>query len=164
MKQLNEYISEALIKNHITPSQIEYVDLGLPSGNMWATDNYMQGNEYQFYSFPEVKKLKFNDNQYIPNDKDCEELLKYCNDEWDRPNRQYLLTGPNGNTISFKAIGYYIIGDENIKAVDNPSGSDVWTSTSSTHGKDWGKHLYFIGNSVGHSHDAKLPIRLIKKQ
>lgn len=39
MKHLNNYITEALIKKHIDVINYPHVDLGLPSGNLWATCN-----------------------------------------------------------------------------------------------------------------------------
>lgn len=39
MKNLNSYINEALIKNHVESNMYGCVDLDLPSGTLWATCN-----------------------------------------------------------------------------------------------------------------------------
>lgn len=58
MKTLDQYISEALVKNHIDVIKYPYVDLGLPSGTLWATCNLGASSpeEYgEYYMWGSVK-------------------------------------------------------------------------------------------------------------
>lgn len=79
---------------HYNPIEPEYVDLGLPSGNIWATcnlgsdDPYMPGLYYAWgdlsgYTADQVGVDKnFNDSDYIYGSQDA--LTKYNDtDEWD---------------------------------------------------------------------------------
>lgn len=83
--------------------EIEYVDLGLPSGTLWATDYVKDGNDVLFLSYPEA--LKYN----IPTEEQVEELRECCEvriEYDDDDNFVHIVLGPNGNSILFKGHGY----------------------------------------------------------
>lgn len=62
MKNLNTYISEALVKKHIIVNN-EYVDLGLESGNLWAKCNLGANNPEEFGKYYMWGSIQNNDKQ-----------------------------------------------------------------------------------------------------
>lgn len=52
--------------------ETEFVDLGLLSGTLWASDYVKDGNEVQFLPYPEA--LKYD----IPSEEQVNELGEYC--------------------------------------------------------------------------------------
>ena len=73
-----------------------FVDLGLPSGTKWKTQN-QQG----FYTYDSAIS-SFGDR--IPTMEQWEELQIECS--WNWTGGGYLITGPNGNSITLPAAGY----------------------------------------------------------
>lgn len=87
---------------------IEYVDLGLPSGTLWSSDYVKDGDDVLFLPYPEA--LKYN----IPTEKQVDELRECCEisikyDEDD--NYVHIVLGPNGNSIVFKGHGYKVLAE-----------------------------------------------------
>lgn len=83
----------------------EYVDLGLPSGTLWAADYEKDNGEFTY--LPYCKASKHN----IPTEEQWNELLEIC--RWQGDSSSSGLTfygatciGPNGNSIKFKSLGY----------------------------------------------------------
>ena len=83
----------------------EFVDLGLPSGTLWA-----KSNAPGFYTFDDAKE------QFpgiLPETDRFQELFDKCDWQWlekeDAPNgvAGYRVTGPNGNSIFLEANGYH---------------------------------------------------------
>lgn len=52
--------------------ETEFVDLGLPSGTLWASDYVKDGDEILFLPYPEA--LKYD----IPSEEQVNELGEYC--------------------------------------------------------------------------------------
>lgn len=77
-------------------SNLQYVDLGLPSGTRWA-----QKNEKGFYSYDEAVR-KFGDR--LPTKEQSEELKDMCSWSWNGSG--YKVTGPNGKSIVLPSDGY----------------------------------------------------------
>ena len=75
-----------------------YIDLGLPSGRLWATEN-AEG----YYTYDEAKE-KFG--ELLPEPEAFEELWKECLWLWDVKKKGMLVIGPNKNTIFLPAWGY----------------------------------------------------------
>lgn len=75
---------------------MEYIDLGLPSGTLWAEEN-----EGGYYNFDEAVE-KYGDS--LPTREQFEELISQCKWEW--TGNGYKVTGPNGNYIVLPAAGY----------------------------------------------------------
>lgn len=96
-----------------------YVDLGLPSGTWWKSE-------------PESTiRIQFSEivnKEQLPTKKQMEELLTICT--WKRNGYNFIVVGPNGNTISFP----YIVTFKDF-GVMNYAGS-YWT-------KDYDAYLYF---------------------
>lgn len=100
-----------------TPLTGEFVDLGLPSGNLWysvnegATENNEAG-QLEVYTWANVSAVKrrisntlFND---LPSETDVQELVDNCTVERDATSDRYTITGPNGNhiTMVYNIFGY----------------------------------------------------------
>lgn len=88
---------------------MKYIDLGLPSGNLWAAEN-----EDGYYTFDKAVE-KFGNN--LPTKDDFKELLKYCWKRWDDEHSGIEFMGDNGVKLFFPALGYIdgIINDKEYK-------------------------------------------------
>lgn len=130
----------------------EYIDLGLPSGTKWASEN-----EEDFYSYDDAVE-KFGDN--LPTEEQLEELKNECQWAWDSTKKGYTVTGPNGNSIFLPAAGFrgccgstYYVGSYGFYWSSTPSGSD----------EAW--YLYFSSSSVDMYSDDRCygqSVRLVK--
>lgn len=74
----------------------QYVDLGLPSGTLWKSQN-----ESGFYTYDEAM-AKFGSQ--IPNRKKYRELIRAC--KWIWMGEGYKVIGPNNQYIVIPAAGY----------------------------------------------------------
>ena len=93
-----EIDKEKTTKSKIILKYIEkqFVDLGLPSGTLWANKT-----EEGYYTYDEAIE-KFQDS--LPTIVDFAELVQYCKWKWQE--KGMLVTGPNGNSITLPALGY----------------------------------------------------------
>lgn len=82
-------------------TRYNYVDLGLPSGKLWATEN-VNGDEDHF-AFDEAVKT-FGKN--LPSKEDWKELFDNCSYKWNKKKKGFDITGSNGNSIFLPAAGY----------------------------------------------------------
>ena len=73
---------------------MEWVDLGLPSGTLWAKKDYAShvGFGTTFYGY----------RKHMPSKKDANELYVNCTREWNPETHTMKFTGPNGNSIYFR--------------------------------------------------------------
>ena len=78
--------------------KIEFIDLGLPSGRLWASEN-AEG----YYTYDEAKE-KFG--ELLPEPEAFQELWEECQWLWDVKKKGMLVIGPNKNTIFLPALGY----------------------------------------------------------
>lgn len=120
----------------------EFVDLGLPSGTLWA-----KSSAPGFYTFDESKE------QFpgiLPEADQFQELFDKCNWQWlekeDTPNgvAGYRVSGPNGNSIFLEANGY-----QPSKAVEYYVGRRYgyyWSATA--YNTPCGCHLKFKSGGV----------------
>ena len=74
-------------------SDMEWVDLGLPSGTLWARDD-VDGKT----SFMGARRSY---GSHIPSMANARELSDCCTKKWDNNAHALVFTGPNGNSISF---------------------------------------------------------------
>ena len=85
--------------SYIDSSSIEWVDLGLPSGTLWAKEDL------------DVKTTFLDSRKYygdmVPSKRDAIELRDFCTKKWDTSAHSLVLTGPNGNSISFYCKNRY---------------------------------------------------------
>ena len=85
-------------------SKTEFVDLGLPSGTLWAAD-YEKEEDDKIIYLPYQKA----ECMQLPTEELCKELFETCSWRLDHNGyRFYGLTciGPSGNSIYFSAEGY----------------------------------------------------------
>ena len=96
----------------------EYVDLGLPSGKLWAKTNYGAATEgdYGIYiDWPtrNIIQRVWGEEWSTPTQNDIVELVNNCSFSWGyNSNSVYgcSVTGTNGNTIFLPAAGFKILG------------------------------------------------------
>lgn len=77
--------------------EFTFVDLGLPSGRKWATENALDNVNYF--------KAKDVTGGTIPTIRDWYELMLFCHWKWDLGRRGIVLTGPNRKKLFLPAAG-----------------------------------------------------------
>ncbi len=81
----------------------EYVDLGLPSGTLWASDYIKDGDDVLFLPYSEALQYNIPTEEQVDELRECCEIsIKYDEDD----NYVHIVLGPNGNSIVFKGHGY----------------------------------------------------------
>ena len=134
-----------------------FIDLGLPSGTLWATEN-----ETNYYPFDGATE-KFGDS--LPTKKQWEELITLCKKEWIKNDIHitgYKFIGPNGNFIFLPAAGY-CNRDGCVRGV-NFYGS-YWSATSKDSDHAWS--FYLQSDSVYMRNDRRYDgesVRLVKNK
>ena len=110
------YDSEDAIDN-IT----EFVDLGLPSGNLWCKHNYGASNCYEAgecFSHEDAVNLDMSPG-HLPTREDYMELTDYCTLTWkvldNNITGMEVVSKKNGQSIFFPAVGYFYQSPENIR-------------------------------------------------
>lgn len=131
---------------------MEYIDLGLPSGTLWAAEN-----EEGYYTFDEAV-AKFGDN--MPTKDDFEELVAHCWKRWDDERKGLEFMGDNGAKIFLPASGF-----RNGSDVSNMQGNGYyWSATPFGSLSAYG--LYFDSEYAGLNYDCRYggqSVRLIKR-
>ncbi len=97
-------MANKLTRETFSPDKFTFIDLGLPSGRLWATEN-APGH----YDFDEAREI-FGD--CLPNGVAMVELAEECQVEWNEDKKGLDVTGPNGNSIFLPAAGYRWRGGE----------------------------------------------------
>ena len=77
----------------------KWIDLGLPSGNLWKNIN-----ENGYFTYDDTVE-KFKDN--LPTIVDFAELVHYCQWKWSSKLKGMVIIGPNKNQIIFPVVGFY---------------------------------------------------------
>ena len=80
------------------PDCYTFVDLGLPSGRLWATEN-VPG----FYQFDEAVETF---GELLPKGSAMVELIEESTCTWNEEKKGLDIVGPNGNSIFLPAAGY----------------------------------------------------------
>lgn len=94
----------------ISKQKFDYIDLGLPSGTLWATCNVGVDNcdyEGDYFTYYEAIK-KFGNN--LPKEWQWKELIEECNWKWINELKGYRVTGLNGKSIFLPAAGFHSEG------------------------------------------------------
>lgn len=139
----------------------EFVDLGLPSGTLWAKRFERVEGERLFLPYDKAKEMS------IPTIEQYQELLGKC--RWSFEDESAYCTGPNGNVISFVYAGFI-----RAKLVEKDScfNSRFWLASNDENG-DGRKAAYITllryNNQLekrieDYFSGYKLPIRLVKSK
>ena len=156
--------SSQLINGH------EYVDLGLPSGNLWSVMNYGANNEtdygcYVSWSDNNIITSEWGDGWKIPTVTDFTELINYCEWEWNVNNgiSGYSIKGCNGNTIFLPAAGYknYVEHFQDYISYGEGTELSYWSSTVYKTDIEYGDMVIELlgNNSYYHAHSAVVAFR-----
>ena len=105
-----------LTKSTFNPDAFTYVDLGLPSGRLWATENAPG-----FYTFKEAVDTF---GKLLPKGSAMVELIEESTCTWNNEKKGLDVTGPNGNSIFLPAAGYTWESPD-VKAKDDEG--NYWT-------------------------------------
>ena len=137
------------------PQKEVYVDLGLPSGTKWKSENETNSSSGDdFFTYDEAV-AKFGDN--LPTKLQAEELKNNCN--WDFQNGVCKVTGTNGKYIILPASGFRYDGVDYVGSFGY-----FWTSTPEDalnayefHFSSYGKEVFYSARANGFS------VRLVQK-
>lgn len=111
----------------------EWIDLGLPSGNLWKNIN-----ENGYFTHDDAVE-KFKDN--LPTIVDFAELVHYCQWKWSSELKGMIITGPNKNYIVFPAIGYQNNGNKTLNS--NNAHGYYWSASFYPTSANYAYYLYF---------------------
>jgi hypothetical protein len=95
-------------------NKTEFVDLGLPSGTMWAKEFEKDGDKVHYLPYCDASTLS------LPTEEQWNELLSFCRWEFtyvSNYSRKYDCIGPNGKVITFKSYGFHKV-DETIEQIE----------------------------------------------
>ena len=85
-------------------NDIEFIDLGLPSGTMWAANFLKEDNNVSYLPYKVANLMN------IPTKEQWDELWGSCQWKYDLDDSRELLkaycVGPNGNVLEFETTGY----------------------------------------------------------
>lgn len=133
-----------LTKETFKVENFEFVDLGLPSKRLWATEN-APGH----YAHKEAIDAF---GKHLPKGAAMVELMEECVVDWNGKKCGITVTGPNGNSIFFPAAGYVDDGE----LYNNKKEGCYWTSMlrfpNGSHAplsQTYARFLYFINGDVG---------------
>ena len=120
-------------------SKIEWMDLGLPSGVLWAKDD-----EDVLVTIHKALQ-DYPDN--LPSESDAKELREYCSRQFDSAKKEMIFTGPNGNSVSFKCTDKY---------------TSYWLNEYESKYRDYGKcfHLSPDNSFYINNKDSNTPIHI----
>ncbi len=99
-----------LAKETFSPDNFTFVDLGLPSGRLWATEN-APGH----YSYDEAVEVF---GKFLPKGSAMVELIEECKVEWNEEKKELDITGPNGNKLFLPAAGLVSLGSTQVMYED----------------------------------------------
>lgn len=134
----------------------EFVDLGLPSGTLWAKHNVKIANKKHFTHY-EIPLIEYITSYNVSSKEDFEELINLCKWEWKTIGRTkgYVVTGPNGNHIFLHAAGRYKNTTLNFSGVCGFYWSADYSNTSNAYclgfgSKDKAMSIYYryYGRSI----------------
>ena len=132
-----------------------FVDLGLPSGTKWKTQN-----QTGLYTFDQAVS-KFGNR--LPTKEQWDELQIECTWEW--TGAGYLVTGPNGKSIVMSAEGSRFCDDYDVEGMGRRG--NYWSSTPDDSSYSW--YLVFNDHDLAViSADGKrcygFSVRLVQNQ
>ncbi len=150
MKKSLAFLSLLLMSFMTFTTYAQYVDLGLPSGTKWKSQN-----EPGFYKYEEAIE-EFGSK--LPSWGQLNELIKKCT--WTWSGSGYDVQGPNGNAIYFPITGLY----DCIEGISWESSYGYYWSSVPRNSEE-ANFLYFSSRSVGLYFDRRclgLAVRLVQ--
>ena len=132
----------------------KFIDLGLPSGNLWATENEVAENGQPLYATFDEAVKQYGEN--LPTREDWQELLDNVPHLWDKNRMGMLFVARNGAELFLPDMGYRTTDGFNMQYYSN-----YWSATS----KD-ANNAYCsdgVGANFISKHNFGLSVRLIKK-
>lgn len=130
----------------LSGNQLEYIDLGLPSGTLWASDYVRFDSEIRVFPYNVAALLN------IPTEVQWKELISKCRWEFkghkEECKRHIICTGPNGKSIIFYKTE---VQKENDSA-DSLIPVYFWINET---GKDISKHLVFLDCKLDNKYNWK---------
>jgi hypothetical protein len=144
----------------------EFIDLGLPSGTLWATDYEKVDDKVEYKPYPSTGNYK------LPTEEQWNELKECCKWEFNRTfinrDKSFCLTidkvfciGPNGNIIIFKPTG-----NVHISSIINEHEMFFWLNDEGEDSQKKSAKITFNDSREVSSIDLfsgyKLPIRLVR--
>lgn len=133
----------------------EYIDLGLPSGTRWASEN-----EKGLFTFDEAKE-KFGDS--VPTIDEWRELIDNCEWLWDFRNKQMVVIGKNGKRITLPAAGLR----NGTGLFSAGSNGYYWSSSPYADYPNYAYRVLFSSDRVDlgyHYHFGWRSVRLVKRK
>jgi uncharacterized protein (TIGR02145 family) len=127
-------------------NNLQFVDLGLPSGRLWATENIKDENGNEAYFTFDNAVNTFGKN--LPSKEDWKELFDNSSYSWDEERKGYDVTDPNGNSIFLPAAGYRGIVVSNVGSYGY-----YWSSVSNKN------HAYYVLFGSGFLYPQLLSLR-----
>ena len=134
-KQTLNEAQPATMPGLANPDRYTFVDLGLPSGRLWATENAPG-----FYTFDEAVNTF---GALLPKGSAMVELIEESTCVWNDEKKGLDITGPNGSTIFLPAAGY-TWGSPDVKAKDDEG--NYWTRMPSS--QTYARRLRFYSGGV----------------
>lgn len=140
------------MKNILQP--ILFVNLGLPSGTLWA-----RSNEYRKKNNSDALRRY---GRHVPTIEQWNELFVHCTLKWNPFLRGFRVTGPNGRRMFLPARGYW---NASRKFTYFPCRMGYYRSSSTTR-LGTAKAVYFFPNYVNREfltrNEDKFSVRTVK--
>lgn len=156
---------EEEIPMDLRDNKTEYVDLGLPSGTLWASDYEKSNDEYIYLPYEEAKHMNLPTVEQWKEVQICCKIIYRNEDVFDKEVIRATVIGPNGKSITFFTTGYI----EDGKVSENKAFFWLYDEREDLNKKTVQIYSsYCSGNLTNgspiHSHLAgyKLPIRLVR--
>jgi len=144
---------ETCLKDGYLQPNFEWVDLDLPSGTLWASENV----DNKYYTFEESME-KFP--KTLPTRTQFCELVDYTTHRWDEEKRGMWFIGRNHNKIFLSAYGYRSGSD----VYDVGYSGNFWSSTADN--SYFAYYLLFDSDYVSPAsssgRDCVLSVRMVK--
>lgn len=142
---------------------MNWIDLGLPSGTLWADANLANPDDKNgLWSWDDVMESEYA--PLVPTKEQMQELVDYCDWEWDNERAGMVVKNKYGKKIFLPAVGYK--HSQNDKLFDVGEYCGLWSSTD--HPSDFSAfNLFFRPSRYGVSRSSgtlRFSIRLVKNK
>ena len=155
---------------NLADSDNKYVDLGLPSGTLWAADyERTDDGELLYVSYVETKAKGYK----LPTEEQVRELCSCCRKKYNFDMEKIEFLGPNGNCLTFEVSGkqdaseledtdYGFIWQEQYSAKSD-SGTEIETNAFRFYrSRAWGNPTGVFTDSIYLFTGYKIPVRQVR--